>query len=262
MTNTPKISIVMTSYNYAPYISQAIESIIHQTYGNWELVIVDDGSKDNSLEIIKKYCKTDSRIKLYCHKYMKNKGLPATVKLGIKKALYDWIVFLESDDALEPSYLEEKIKIIQNEQNVNFIFNDYRAIGDESFGDEAHHKIFQRNMENRTGFSNYKNDFYCDNPVPTFSVVMLRKSLLNNINYNTPIKPYLDRFLWGQIASKTYFYYIDKPLTLWRKHPASYMNKKRPKSTILFYLKLGLYLPDIYIKKIKRFFVLIKILMG
>lgn len=58
------ISIIMTSYNYARFLPEAIESILNQTYTNWELLIIDDASKDNSIEIIKKYQQKDSRIKL------------------------------------------------------------------------------------------------------------------------------------------------------------------------------------------------------
>jgi len=73
MIKEPKFSIIMASYNYAGYISQGIESVINQTYQNFELIIVDDGSVDNSVEIIKSYCEKDNRIKLYCHN--KNRGL-------------------------------------------------------------------------------------------------------------------------------------------------------------------------------------------
>ena len=67
-----KISIVMASYNYASIIGEAIESVINQTYKDWELIIVDDGSADNSVEVIKKYL-SDNRIKLYINE--KNLGL-------------------------------------------------------------------------------------------------------------------------------------------------------------------------------------------
>ena len=250
MSEEPKFSIIMASYNYAKFIAQAIESVINQTYKNWELIIVDDASDDNSLEIIRSYCQNDSRIKLYYHS--KNKGLSKTLQLGINKASYDWIAFLESDDMFCPDYLEKKAEIISKEPNVSFIFNDFNAIGNVAFGEESHHKIFQKKMKQRVGPTNYKNDFYFENPIPSFSTVALKKELLKKCNYNSPIKPYLDWFLWGQISNKTDFYYIDKPLTLWRKHPKSYMNRNRPKSAYWFYLKLGFYLPNIYKKKLMR----------
>ena len=119
-----RISIILTSYNYEEFISQSIESVIAQTICDWELIIIDDGSKDNSVNIIKSYCEKDSRIKLFQHENGVNKGLPDTVKLGIEKASGEWIAFLESDDSIVPEYLEEKFKIINNNPSVNFIFNE------------------------------------------------------------------------------------------------------------------------------------------
>ncbi|MBQ4646380.1 MAG: glycosyltransferase family 2 protein [Candidatus Gastranaerophilales bacterium] len=100
-------SIITASYNYEDYIKETIESVINQTYSNWEMIIIDDGSKDNSVEVIQEYCKKDSRIKLLTHENHKNKGLIETIKLGIKNANNDWIVFLESDDTLASNYLEK-----------------------------------------------------------------------------------------------------------------------------------------------------------
>ena len=108
-----QISIITASYNYEEYIKETIESVIAQTYTDWEMVIVDDGSKDNSVEVIKSYCEQDSRIKLYQHENGENKGLIETVKLGIEKAQNEWIVFLESDDTITPDYLETKLEIIK-----------------------------------------------------------------------------------------------------------------------------------------------------
>ena len=103
------ISIITASYNYENYIKETIESILAQTYSDWEMIIVDDGSKDNSINVIKSYCDRDSRIKLFTHDENKNKGLAATLQLGLKEAKGDWIIFLESDDYIAPNYIAKKI---------------------------------------------------------------------------------------------------------------------------------------------------------
>ena len=112
-------SIITTSYNYENYIKETIESVISQTYPNWEMIIIDDGSKDNSIEVIEEYCKKDSRIKLFTHPNNQNKGLIETVKLGINKAQNDWLVFLESDDTITPNYLEKKLEIIKQNSDIS-----------------------------------------------------------------------------------------------------------------------------------------------
>lgn len=75
------ISIITASYNYEKYIKDTIESVLSQTYSDWEMIIVDDGSKDKSRDIIKEYCEKDSRIKLYTHEKNVNKGLAETIQL-------------------------------------------------------------------------------------------------------------------------------------------------------------------------------------
>ena len=78
------ISIITTSYNYSEYISETIKSVQAQTYSDWELIIVDDASTDNSVEIIRNFCQNDKRIKLICHD--KNKGLAKAIQTGLKYA--------------------------------------------------------------------------------------------------------------------------------------------------------------------------------
>ena len=104
----PRVSIVTASYNYENYIKETIESVVSQTFKDWEMIIVDDGSIDNSVEVIKSYCTDDNRIKLFTHPDNQNKGLIETIKLGISKATSDWIIFLESDDTIASNYIEKK----------------------------------------------------------------------------------------------------------------------------------------------------------
>ena len=109
-----KISIVLTSYNYEQYISECIKSVIDQTFTDWELIIIDDGSKDNSINIIKEFCSKDERIKLFTHPKNENKGLQKTLEYGINLANNEWITLLESDDILSCDYLEKKQKLFTN----------------------------------------------------------------------------------------------------------------------------------------------------
>lgn len=85
MNNTlsPLVSIIVTSYNYDKYISETLNSLINQTYKNIEIIVMDDGSSDNSINIIKNYQKQDPRIKLITHPNNENKGLAFSVKTAI-----------------------------------------------------------------------------------------------------------------------------------------------------------------------------------
>jgi len=242
----PVVSIITASYNYEKYIVETINSVLNQTYQNWEMIIVDDGSTDNSLDVIKKYCEKDSRIKLFQHENGVNKGLPDTVKLGIEKASGEWITFLESDDSIVPEYLEEKFKIINNNPSVNFIFNDVNMFGDEQTIKSMDTYLKKRSLmlKTRDNPTNYLKDFRKINIVPTFSVVMLRRSLCSDINFKVSNPPCLDIYLWAQIALKTDFYYLEKALTNWRMHGNSYISKSLNRMD-LNYIKYRLELEDI-----------------
>ena len=221
-----KISIVMASYNYASIIGEAIESVINQTYKDWELIIVDDGSTDNSVEVIKRYL-SDNRIKLYINE--KNLGLAKTVRKGIQYSTSDWIAFLESDDKFFPNALEEKVKAIS--KNADIIFTNLELIGNENLKLlYLHHfeniKTYWKLLIN-TGFvENFAQYISNVNLIPTFSVVMVKKNLLMKCKFNSLCKSSLDYFLWAQLSLYK-VYYIDKKLTYWRLHDDSYINRDK-----------------------------------
>lgn len=218
------ISIIMTSYNYESLISEAIESLLNQTYQNWELIIVDDGSVDNSVEVIKKYCEKDNRIKLYSHENGENKGLTSSLLLGLEKVSNEWLAFLESDDVWELNYLDEKVKAIKANKDAGLIFNDVKLIGDET-----RFKEFDEYFRKRTKLLSAKNIEYTElldiNFITTFSCVMVKKSLLEKCEFKTPMPQCIDWVLWIQIIQNNKIIYIKKELTHWRLHTKSYMNE-------------------------------------
>ena len=224
----PKVSIITASYNYENYIKETIESVMAQTFSDWEMIVVDDGSKDNSVEVIKSYCANDERIKLVQHENGVNKGLAATLQLGISKATGEWLVFLESDDTIEANYLEEKFKVIEKYPEVGLIFNDLNMFGDEE-RIETYSDYFDRQQKILS-----KNNFPCSllkdfqsvrfNLIPTFSVVMVKRELMIDLNYNSFVKPLLDKHLWDQLVGVCKFYYLPKKLSNWCIHKDSYIS--------------------------------------
>jgi glycosyltransferase involved in cell wall biosynthesis len=225
-----KISIITASYNYAEYIEETINSVINQSYQDWQLIIVDDGSSDNSVEIIKSYCEKDSRIKLFQHAGESNKGLKETLLLGISHACGDWIAFLESDDFFAPDNLIKKLEIIEKCPDVKLVFNKVDFLWDEN-RKKSHQKIFENTQEKLSKMSFPRNmfkDFYINNMILTFSCVMVEANILRNANFSTPVDTFLDWWLWIHLAYKNDFYYIDEELTSWRLHQKSYIKSKKP----------------------------------
>lgn len=220
------ISIITTSYNYENYISETIKSVLAQTYTDWELVIVDDASCDNSVNVIKSFCE-DKRIKLICHD--KNKGLTQAVKTGLKYTKGDWIAFLESDDLWTEDTLEERVQAIKNYPQVGIIFNDVEEIGDE----KAVLAVKNNLEKNRAKISKLKfpkNIFYnlnIENLLLTFSAVMIKKEALENCPLDTPIDALLDWWIFIHISYKNDAFYINKKLTKWRQHKNSYLFRQK-----------------------------------
>jgi len=108
-----KISIITPNYNYANYIGYTIESIIEQDYKNWELIIVDDGSTDNGLAIVKNYIKNDNRIILLENTI--NLGAAKTRNKAVDIAKGRFIAFLDSDDLWLPIFIEKQLKLIKKD---------------------------------------------------------------------------------------------------------------------------------------------------
>ncbi len=237
-----KISIITASYNYANYIEETINSVLKQTYNNWELIIVDDGSTDNSIDIIKKYCEKDKRIKLFTHVNNANKGLKETLLLGLSKADGQWIAFLESDDMLNENYLAKKLEFIQKFPEIGLIFNDVELIGDEKkvyintpiFNDN-HKFLIKKQFP-----CNMFRDFNVCNRILTFSTLMLKKEVVKPEYFETPVDKLLDWWLYIHIAYDTQIYYIPEKLTIWRLHRDSYISKNKKKTN--FFLSILAYI--------------------
>lgn len=107
----PLISIIVPVYNVEKYLPECIESILSQSYSNFELILVDDGSKDKSGIICDEYAKRDNRIKVY-HK--QNGGVSSARNLGLDNADGEWITFVDSDDIVEPNYLSSMVLYTEN----------------------------------------------------------------------------------------------------------------------------------------------------
>src|SRR4051812_48468776 len=95
----PLVSIIIPSYNYGRFLAQTLDSVLAQTYTNWECIIVDDGSKDNSGEIAAAYEQKDTRIRYI---YQQNQGIATTRNTGLQNIKGDYVQYLDADDMLPP----------------------------------------------------------------------------------------------------------------------------------------------------------------
>lgn len=120
-----EISIIIPSYNHDQYIGDAINSVLNQSIEDWELIIVDDGSSDNSRETIKRF--SDPRINLFCQA---NSGAHSAINLGLRKAQGDYLAILNSDDVYHPKRLEQLLRLLKNNPRINFAGSHIQIIDD------------------------------------------------------------------------------------------------------------------------------------
>ena len=121
------VSVIMPSWNTGKFIAESIQSVIDQTYENWELIIVDDCSTDNTDEVVAKF--TDKRIRYF--KNEKNSGAALSRNRALREANGEWIAFLDSDDLWNPDKLEHQINFM-NKHGYTLSYTEYEKIDEES----------------------------------------------------------------------------------------------------------------------------------
>ena len=123
------VSIIMPCHNGASFLHQAVESVIAQTYEDWELLIIDDASSDGSVAMAEEYCAKDSRVRLLHTK--QSTGKPATPRnIGIEAAAGQFIAFLDCDDKWTPSKLEHQLPLFEH-KNCAAVFSFYKKMDKE-----------------------------------------------------------------------------------------------------------------------------------
>jgi teichuronic acid biosynthesis glycosyltransferase TuaG len=123
-----KVSVIIPTYNSSSTVTRSIESVLNQTHQNFEIIITDDNSNDNTVLIIKKYLKNHDNIKLFCLNV--NQGAGYARNFSIKKASGDYIAFLDSDDYWYPNKLEIQIQFMKK-RKIHFTYSSYDIIDEE-----------------------------------------------------------------------------------------------------------------------------------
>ncbi|MDO8507146.1 MAG: glycosyltransferase [bacterium] len=199
------VSIVMPTYNYGPFIDEAIASVLNQAYKNFELIIVDDGSTDNTEEVLKKYTK-NKQIKLY--KNQENKGVCYSKIKGANLAKGEYLMFMDSDDILDKKYLITCIDAFKKKPNIDIVYTSMKLFGDSN--------IIQKSTTFSPGL------LFLYNYIGGASV-MKREAydISGGIDISMEDTPE-DWDLWLSMAETgSRGFYIDNPLHLYRKHKGS-----------------------------------------
>jgi len=204
LSKKPLLSVIMSVYNAQNYLKDSIESILNQTYKNFEFIIINDGSSDNSLEIIEEYAKQDSRIKVI---NQKNKGLPFSLNRGIEMSSGEYIVRMDADDISLPYRFEKQLDFMQKNPEIGICGSSIIAFGEVK---EAIKKFYKddKMLKSELLFST------CF----AHPTVFMRSSLFKefNIKYNEEFVNSQDYELFSKMAKITKFANIQEPLLKYR----------------------------------------------
>ena len=203
------VSIIMPSYNTGRFISETIESVLAQSYSNWELIIVDDCSTDNTDEVIEDYI-SDDRIKYI--KNDRNRGAAISRNRALREAKGKWIAFLDSDDLWESQKLEKQITFMEN-YKYRFSYTNYIEIDEDSIFNgkcvTGPKRITKHGMYN-----------YCWMGCLT---VMYDAEAIGLVQIED-IKKNNDYAMWLKISKKANCYLLDETLARYRKRSGSISN--------------------------------------
>jgi len=122
----PLVSIILPTFNRVDYLERCINSVINQTYRNWELLIIDDGSNDSTFALVNKFLFSDERIRFAKHK---NVGLPISLNRGINSSCGKFLTFLGSDDEYKTDHLQLRIDEMKKDENIDCVFGGVEIIG-------------------------------------------------------------------------------------------------------------------------------------
>jgi GT2 family glycosyltransferase len=214
MNITPKVTIILTSYNHGKYLRESIESVLRQTFADFKLIIWDDASTDESWKIIQSY--TDSRIEAFRNETNK-RGVINTVLFSYKN-LSDYIAIHHSDDLWEPQKLEKQVAFLESNPHVGAVFT-WAYIIDENgnpLEDETHfyYKVFEQKNRSRYEWLNYF--FYTGNALCHPSVV-IRKSCYENCgSYRYGFSQLTDFDMWVRLCLKYDIYVWPEKLVRFR----------------------------------------------
>jgi glycosyltransferase involved in cell wall biosynthesis len=203
------ISLVMTVYNRQSYLSQAIDSILAQTYPHWNLVIWDDGSTDESPEIARQYADTDTRIQFISASHTGRS--PALVDAIAATPHHPYLAFVDSDDLLDKDALAVTTDLLDRHADIGVVYSDYLLIDEQS-------QI--KGVGSRCQIPYSKDRLLID--FMTFQFRLLRREVYDLVGgIDIDFQSAEDYDLCLKLSEVTEFYHLQKPLYYYRKHTDS-----------------------------------------
>jgi glycosyltransferase involved in cell wall biosynthesis len=213
----PLVSIIVPCYNQAQYLDEALQSVIDQTYQNWECIIVNDGSPDNAEFVVKQWLAKDSR---FVYLYKENGGLSSARNAGLDNANGDYIQFLDADDLLNPNKFYESIEEINllKSYDNTIIITNYKMFKKDIYDKGMYYSTIKNEYLNLKSLL-YKWDIEFTIPI---HCALFSSNLFRNLRFSEELKAKEDWLMWISVFSKKPFiFFINEILVYYRLHENS-----------------------------------------
>lgn len=202
----PKVSVLMPVFNSEVYLSEAIDSILNQTFEDFEFIIIDDGSNDRSQEIVRSY--SDPRIRFYVNK--QNMGVAATLNRGLELATGEYIARMDSDDISLPNRFKEQVDFLNRHQSVGVIGSNIEVFGENLVTTTRN---FPQNSQK------LKAELLFSSCFAHPAVMIRRKCLIQyKLKYSPEYNGIEDYVLWWRMAEVTELGSVNRVLLRYRQH--------------------------------------------
>lgn len=237
--NNPLVSIIIPTYNRVHLIGETLNSVMLQTYTNWECIVVDDGSDDNTEEVVKEYVKKDNRFQFHHRPSNKLKGGNAARNYGFELSKGEYVNWFDDDDIMLDNFIESKVSKI--EHNVDIVFCSGFIV--DEFLKEM--DLFRLEIKEYL----YKDYVLWNFQIITNSVLIKRKFLKDKVIFIDFLTRGQENELLSRILFKlpeTSYRYTDKPLFLYRQHiitkteqNKTYINKNKESQAYIYIANFG-----------------------
>jgi glycosyltransferase involved in cell wall biosynthesis len=212
----PAITVLMSCYNAARWLDESVNSVLKQTFTDFEFIIVDDGSRDSTPEILRKFAEADRRIHVISKA---NTGCPDSLNAGIQKARGEWIARLDADDICEPARLEKQWELAKKSPKVVYIGTGHMAIDQHGnpvkvYRYPAHHASLLSHLLSAQRFPSHSSAFYRTRTVQSLG------------GYRTRIHRAEDHDLWLRLSEAGDLTCLAAPLVRVRRHPDQLSNEE------------------------------------
>jgi glycosyltransferase involved in cell wall biosynthesis len=246
----PRVSVVIPAFNASATLRETVNSVLMQTFGDLECLVIDDGSIDDTNELVQKLAAQDARVRLLVHQRHGNHGTAQSRNLGLRCARGEFVAFLDADDAWLPDKLERQLKVMEDRPDVGFVFGDVylsidpdpsypmsaQPLGKDPFR-ESMATIF--NADDRAAARVMNLQLSPSNFIPSPTPLVRASLFSDGLEFAGPPllnTMYEDFLMWRVLSMRTTFHCIQEPLAIYRFHRDNFTNQFKIKKTVVDHL--------------------------